>query len=380
MNVYVRELSASLARAGHDVDIYTRRDHPHQTATEVVEPGLRVHHVTAGPATNINKDDLRSYLDDFSREVARLFRVHRPDVIHAHYWMSAVAGHQLKHEFNLPLFVTFHTLERVKAETFEVESESRGEAEEAIIGCADVVFASGDTEAQQIMTHYRASRARIATLPLGVDHAIFAPGDRGQARCASHLAVTDPLVLYVGRLQRLKGVDLALESFIELRQRGHRAHLAIIGGPSGPSGAETLRNIHQRISETGLVGDVSLVAPQSHVALSTWYRAANVTVMPSRAESFGLVALESQACGTPVVASRIGGLPLIVHDHITGRLMDSRDPAEWADALWDTIENGDALAAGAVQSARIFTWSTSARIVADLAVDIRARRLLDCLA
>jgi len=380
MNVYVRELSASLARAGHDVDIYTRRDQPHQAATVVVEPGLRVHHVTAGPATGVDKGDLRLYVSDFAREVALLFRSHRPDIIHSHYWLSAIAGHELKHEFNVPHFVTFHTLERVKAETFEMESESRGIEEEQIIGCADAVFASGDTEANQIMSHYSADPTRVVTVPLGVDHAIFSPGDRGQARCASHLAVRGPLILFVGRLQRLKGVDLALEAFIALRQRGHDAHLAIIGGPSGPTGSDTLRLIHQRITDENLVGDVSLVAPQSHVALSTWYRAANVTVMPSRAESFGLVALESQACGTPVVASRLGGLPLIVHDGETGRLLDSREPDEWADALWQVITDEGDLARGAANSARAFTWSTSARIVADLAVSVRARRLLDCWA
>jgi D-inositol-3-phosphate glycosyltransferase len=186
--------------------------------------------------------------------------------------------------------------------------------------------------------------------------------------------------LFVGRLQRLKGVDLALEAFIALRQRGHDAHLAIIGGPSGPTGSDTLRLIHQRIADENLVGDVSLVAPQSHVSLSTWYRAANVTVMPSRAESFGLVALESQACGTPVVASRLGGLPLIVHDGETGRLLNAREPEEWADALWEVIADEGDLARGAATSARAFTWSTSARIVADLAVSVRARRLLDCWA
>ena len=258
MNVYVRELSASLARSGHEVDIYTRRDQAHQAATVVVEPGLRVHHVTAGPATSVDKGDLRLYVSDFTREVALLFRSHRPDIIHSHYWLSAIAGHELKHEFNVPHFVTFHTLERVKAETFEMESDSRGHEEEQIIGCADAVFASGDTEAQQIISHYGADPTRVVTVPLGVDHAIFSPGDRGQARCASHLGVRGPLILFVGRLQRLKGVDLALEAFITLRQRGHDAHLAIIGGPSGPTGADTLRLIHQRITDEKIEGKVLL--------------------------------------------------------------------------------------------------------------------------
>ncbi len=363
MNVYVRELSAALARQGHDVDIYTRRDAPELRDVVRVEPGLRVHHVTAGPSAPLGRAQMAHYVDDFADALKAIMRSSGlPDALHANYWLSGVAGHRLKHELGLPLIMTFHTLERVKAATFESESEERAEQEAALFACADAALASCEVEADQFVRLYGASASRVFVVPLGVEHAFFAPGRRAQARRALGAHDEVPLLLFVGRLQALKGVDLALETLIELREREVAAQLAIVGGPSGPDGRDTLSALHRRVREAGVIESVNFVAPQAHQLLSTWMRAADVTLVPSRAESFGLVALESSACGTPVVASDVGGLPTLVDDDVNGVLMGTRDPSAWADAVQHVLEPATAarLGAGGVQRARAYTWAAAA--------------------
>jgi D-inositol-3-phosphate glycosyltransferase len=369
MNVYVRELSSALARLGHEVDVYTRRDDPNQRDVVGVEPGFRVHYVTAGPARVLDRDELTSHVGAFTDSVATSFRCTGvPDAIHANYWLSGLAGHRLKHELNIPLVMTFHTLERVKADTFEAESEDRAFQEAAIFACADAVLASCDVEAEQFVRFYNADPTRVHVVPLGVEHAFFAPGYRPQARQSLGLDPDATMLLFVGRLQDLKGVDLALETLIELRRRGRNAMLAIIGGPSGPDGRATVANLHRRVEEAGVIRHVSFVAPQSHQLLSTWMRAADVTLVPSRAESFGLVALESSACATPVVASEVGGLMTLVEPGVTGLLVATRDPRAWADAVETVVdpEHVTAMSNAAVLQARTYTWRSAAQSLATL--------------
>ena len=174
MNVYVREMGAALARHGHDVTIYTRRDESSLRDEVQIEPGLRVRHITAGPTTSLSMSDLRDHLDQFTDAVSiSLRRGPLPDVIHANYWLSGIAGHRLKHELDIPLVCTFHTLERIKAATFQAESEERAEEEQRIIGCSDAILASCDVEAHQIVEFYNANPARVHIVPLGVEHAFF---------------------------------------------------------------------------------------------------------------------------------------------------------------------------------------------------------------
>src|ERR1019366_3615038 len=235
MNVYVRELASALARRGHDVDVFTRRDSVSSPKIQLVEPGFRVHHVTAGPPRSLGRSELGDHIKVFTDEVSAYFSLHgTPDALHANYWLSGLAGHRLKHELNIPLIMTFHTLERVKADHFEGESEDRAFQEAAIFACADAVLASCEVEAEQFVRFYNADPARVHIVPLGVEHAFFAPGYRPQARRALGIKGEDSMLLFVGRLQALKGVDLALETLIELRARGRNAMLAIVGGPSGP--------------------------------------------------------------------------------------------------------------------------------------------------
>jgi D-inositol-3-phosphate glycosyltransferase len=381
MNVYVRELSSALARLGHEVDVYTRRDNVQVRDMVSVEPGFRVHYVTAGPARALDRHELPNHVGEFTDSVATLFRCGgTPDVIHANYWLSGLAGHRLKHELHIPLVMTFHTLERVKAETFGGESEDRAFQEAAIFACADAVLASCEVEAEQFVRYYNAEPSRVHIVPLGVEHAFFAPGFRPQARRALGIDAEATMLLFVGRLQALKGVDLALETLIEMRARGRNAMLAIIGGPSGPDGRETLAALHRRVEEAGVIRHVSFVAPQAHQLLSTWMRAADVTLVPSRSESFGLVALESSACGTPVIASQVGGLMTLIDPGATGFLISERDPVVWSDAVELVLdpEHATAMSNAAVLLARHYTWRSAAQSLATLTERLALSGLVRC--
>jgi D-inositol-3-phosphate glycosyltransferase len=381
MNVYVRELSSAVARLGHEVDVFTRRDDAHQPAVITVEPGFRVHHVAAGPARPLERPELVHHVDEFTDLVRSSFRAEgAPDAIHANYWLSGLAGHRLKHELDIPLIMTFHTLERVKADTFRHESEERAQQEAAIFACADAVLASCDVEAEQFVRFYHASPSRVHVVPLGVQHAFFAPGYRPQARRALGLDQHSSMLLFVGRIQALKGVDVALETLIEMRTRGHNAALAIVGGPSGPDGRATLNALHDRVRGAGVIEHVTFVAPQAHQLLSTWMRAADVTLVPSRSESFGLVALESSACGTPVVASEVGGLTTLVEPDVNGFLLSSREPADWADAVETALdaEHATAMSSAAVLLARRYTWRSAGESLAALTQNLALSGLVSC--
>jgi D-inositol-3-phosphate glycosyltransferase len=380
MNVYVRELSSALARRGHEVDVFTRRDDPVPGDLVTVEPGFRVHHVAAGPATALSRDEFERFVPAFTEAVGAYLRVHGADALHANYWLSGLAGHALKHELGLPLIMTFHTLERVKAEALGAVADDRAHQEAAIMACADAVLASCDVEAEQFARLYHADPARVHVVPLGVQHAFFAPGHRPQARRALGVDPEATMLLYVGRLQKLKGVDLALETLVELQRRGRRAQLSIIGGPSGPDGRATLAELHERVGEAGAIGRVSFVAPQAHQLLSSWMRAADVTLVPSISESFGLVALESSACGTPVVASAVGGLSTLVEPGVNGVLLAQRDPDAWADAVeWVTdAQRSTALSTGGVLLARRYTWRRAGERLADLVAELSATSLVRC--
>jgi D-inositol-3-phosphate glycosyltransferase len=346
-----------------------------------VEPGFRVHHVTAGPATTIARKELADHVKEFTDAVATSFRCFgKPDAIHANYWLSGLAGHRLKHELDIPLIMTFHTLERVKADHFEGESEERALQEAAIFACADAVLASCEVEAEQFVRFYNAEPSRVHVVPLGVEHAFFAPGFRPQARRALGLDADKTLLLFVGRLQALKGVDLALETLITLRERGRDAMLAIIGGPSGADGRDTLTQLHQRVAAAGVIDDVKFVAPQAHQLLSSWMRAADVTLVPSRSESFGLVALESSACGTPVIASEVGGLITLIEPGVNGYLVKERDPNVWADTVEIVIDNESTMSMSnsAVLHARRYTWRSAAESLAKLTEQLSVSGLVRC--
>jgi len=382
MNVYVRELSTALARAGVACDVYTRAVDGAQPAEVVVEPGLRVHHVPAGPARPVAKELLPALVDDFTDAVLdRLTGGDGTDAIHANYWLSGVAGHRIKHELDLPLVSTFHTLDRVKAEVDEAESHLRAEAEAQTVACSDGLLASCTEEARQLVRLYDADPSRIEIVAPGVDHAFFAPGNRTQARRALSLPTDGPMLLFVGRIQPLKGAGVAVEALADVVAVEPAAFLVIVGGPSGPSGDDELAHLHALVARHGLQRHVRFVPPQRHELLSTWYRAADVCLVPSRSESFGLVALEAAACGTPVVAAAVGGLTTLVDDGCTGFLIDGREPGLYAARVRELLADRPRAAvmeAEAALRARRYTWSIAAARLRRLYSDLTARQLVQC--
>ncbi|MDQ1397005.1 MAG: D-inositol-3-phosphate glycosyltransferase [Acidimicrobiaceae bacterium] len=252
-----------------------------------------------------------------------------------------------------------------------------------MIGCSDAILASCTVEAQQIEALYGADPDRIEIVPPGVDHAFFAPGNRHQARRALDLPTGPPMLLFVGRVQPLKGLDVAVRTLAELDQRdGLRgAFLVAVGGPSGPQGEDELRRIHSLVDTLGLAGRVRFVPPQRHELLSTFYRAADVCLVPSRSESFGLVALEAAACGTPVVAAAVGGLTTLVDHDRTGYLVEERDPALYAQAaarILDSHQRAAEKAVAAAARARQYTWSIAAGRLRRLYADLTSRQLVEC--
>jgi D-inositol-3-phosphate glycosyltransferase len=301
------------------------------------------------------------------------------DAIHANYWLSGLAGHAIKHRLDLPLVSTFHTLARVKADTGDSEPQRRIDAESEVIACSDAILASCSAEAAQLERFYGARPERIEIVPPGVDHAFFSPGDQRGARAALDLPADRPVLLFVGRIQPLKGLDVAVTALAALP--GQDAVLVAVGGPSGSAGAGELARVHELARSLSVEDRIRYVPPQPHHLLSTYYRAADVCVVPSRSESFGLVALEAAACGTPVVAAAVGGLATIVEDGTTGVLIEGRDPAAYADAIAGLLADparARAVGAAAASRARDYTWSTAAARLRRVYADLTQRQLVDC--
>ena len=380
MNVYVRALASALARAGVACDVYTRAEHPKQPPVVEVEAGFRVVHVTAGPRTPLPRYELPGLVDAFVSETTRLLDAGPPvEVLHANYWLSGAVAHRLKHLRDLPMVATFHTLARVKADAgIDDDPDQRARTEHDVIACADLMLASTDAERDQLATHYGAVAERVEIVPPGVDHSVFFPADASVAKRRLGLDGRR-MLLFAGRIQPLKGVGMAVRCLAELDDPN--AMLLVVGGPSGPDGNEELARVRALAHDLGIASNVQFVPPQPHTRLADFYRAADVCIVPSRAESFGLVALEAAACGTPVVAASVGGLRSLVDDGTTGFLVDGRDPAAYA-APVATLLDDPMLAAeiGATASARSrrYSWSTTAARLRRLYGDLVARGLVRC--
>ncbi|MEZ5137151.1 MAG: glycosyltransferase [Acidimicrobiales bacterium] len=377
MNVYVRELVSSLAQAGVASTVYVRRWSDDLPAVVEVEPGFSVVHVDAGPV-DLPKEKLESIVDEFVDGVrAHLVTAEPVDLIHANYWLSGLAGHRLKHEFELPLVSTFHTLARVKAITGDPEPEHRIEAEAEVIGCSDVILASGVAEADDLVAHYGARRDRIEIVPPGVDHAFFAPGDRAGARAALGLG-DGRVLLFVGRIQPLKRLTLAVEVLALLDDPD--AALVVVGGPSGTQGeaelAEALAIASARACATGCV-----IPPQPHHLLSTYYRAADVVLVPSRSESFG-----GRAGGRRLRHPGGGRCGRRVDDHRRARpdrasLVEGDGADAYAAAVAPILADparAAELGAAAARRASTYTWSTTAGRLRRVYADLAARSPVRC--
>lgn len=367
MNVYIDELCRTMAARGVRADVYTRRIDPDDAVVVKVLPGYRVFHVDVGPAALLPVAALPKYVRAYARQVETMLKPALPQIIHSHYWLSGWAGLLVKRSLGIPLANSFHTLGRVKDDSRRQdeppESLLRIAAEHEVIEGSDCVMASTPTEAQELLEFYGADPNRLCTSPPGVDHRLFRPGSKPRARQRLGLG-KGPVVLFVGRIQPLKGLDVTVEGMAAIVERHPDAILMVVGGPSGPRGQAEMTALRKRAVELGLAGNIRFVGPMPHGLVPDLYRAADVVVVPSRAESFGLVAAEAQACGTPVVGARIGGLIDVVDDGSTGFLIDGWDPADHAEAvlrLLDDPELAAKMGAAAVVWSRRFSWDATVR-------------------
>lgn len=369
MNVYIDELAAGLADRGIAVTVYTRRTDPAAPAVVETPCGYRVVHVDAGPAGRLPIPDLTEWVEVFASRVTEAilggWSAGPPDVVHSHYWLSGWAGLIVKQATGLPLANSFHTLGRVKDATRRPgqppESLRRIAAESEVIAQSDCVIASTEYESFELIDHYGADPSRLCVNPPGIDLALFSPGEVREARRRLGSA-DEPTILFVGRIQALKGLDIAVEALGLLRDRLPGMRMTVVGGPSGPSGEAEQRMIRERVRRLDLEAAVTWWGVQPHRRLPVFYRAADVLVVPSRSESFGLVAAEAQATGLPVVAANVGGLRYVVEDGVSGLLVDGWDPADYGKALLRILESPmlrEHLAGGARRSARRYGWEAA---------------------
>lgn len=369
MNVYVAQTAIRMARRGVEAEIFTRATSSEQPPTVELEPGATVRFVAAGPFEGLGKDDLPSQLCAFTAGVLRAEARHDPgwyDVVHSHYWLSGQVGWLARDRWGVPLVHSAHTLAKVKNAALAAgdtpEPRVRVIGEDQVVAEADRLVANTEIESKQLLDLYDADPRRTVTIPPGVDTDRFRPGDRAAARAELGLPAGAVVLAFVGRIQRLKAPDVLLRAAAELAARapGLRERLVVLvaGGPSG-SGLAEPTSLHELAAELGITDLVRFLPPRAGDELVTVYRAADVVAVPSHNESFGLVALEAQACGTPVVATRVGGLPVAVAEGRSGLLVTGHDISDWADALGElALDPGrrEQMGRTAATHAHRFSW------------------------
>jgi D-inositol-3-phosphate glycosyltransferase len=379
MNVYVIEVAKRLAARGIEVDIFTRATTSALEQVVAHSDGITVRHIHAGPFEGLTKDELPGQLCTFAREVLRA-EAGQPlghyDIVHSHYWLSGQVGALARDRWGVPLIHSMHTMAKVKndamAEGDTPEPAARIIGEQQVVEAADVLIANTDLEAKQLINLYDAEPGRVEVVNPGVDLSVFRPRERTQVRAGLGIPADADVLLFAGRIQPLKAPDVLLRAVAVLLERRpelrSRLLVPIVGGPSG-TGLERPTSLATLADELGIADVVRFVPPVSQDELARWYAAATLVAVPSYNESFGLVAAEAQACGTPVVAAAVGGLTTVVRDGRSGLLVDGHDAAGWADALQRVIADPDLrerLAAGAITQAREFSWEATAERTLDV--------------
>ncbi len=368
LNVYVAELSRRLGERGIKVDVFTRADADSPPGTAEVNEYTRVISVAAGPPGPVAKESLPELVGAFAERLDPLIGAY--DLIHAHYWLSGLAGLTLADDHAIPLVHTMHTMARVKNASLTLDQDSepdvreRGEAE--IVARAQVLTANTSDEAAELVHHYGARPERITVVPPGVDLHTFHPCDQSQSRSLLGVPLDAEVILFVGRIQPLKAPDVLIRAVAELAarspQRRRRLELIIIGSPSGPN-ARWAGTLAPLAAELGVTRLVEFRPHSAREELFRWYCASDVVGVPSHNESFGLVALEAQACGRPVVATDVGGLRHAVEDRETGLLVGGHRPGAWADALAELLDDDylrARMGATAAAHASRFSWDNTA--------------------
>lgn len=392
MNVYIVELAKRLADINIEVEIFTRATTGALPPSVELAPGVLVRHIDAGPYEGLAKEELPAQLCAFTHGVMQAWAGHRPghyDLVHSHYWLSGHVGWLAAERWGVPLVHAMHTMAKVKNAALAAgdtpEPAARVIGETQIVRAADRLIANTDGEAQELVHHYEADPAKVAVVHPGVNLDRFRPAD-GRAAARERLGLpADALIpLFAGRIQPLKAPDILLRAVAELldQQPALRSRIVVpvVGGPSG-SGMAKPEGLQKLAARLGIADVVRFRPPVGQDQLADWYRAASVLVMPSYSESFGLVAIEAQACGTPVVAASVGGLPVAVRDEVSGFLIAGHDPVGYAAALRRFAQEpqlADRMGAAAARHAQSFGWGAAAAATAEVytaAIGERRRRL-----
>ena len=390
MNVYVLELAKRLAERGTEVEIFTRATSSQQPAIVNAIDGITVRNVPAGPFEGLSKQDLPAQLCSFVRDVLRAEVENGPgyfDLIHSHYWLSGQVGTVAHERWNVPMVHSMHTMAKVKnaamAEGDSVEPIGRIVGEDEVVRLADRLVANTDDEANQLIDLYGAEPTRVAVVHPGVDLDVFRSGRQGEARAKLGLPADAHVLLFAGRIQPLKAPDILLKAAAHIleRQPALRSSLvvAVVGGPSG-TGLDRPTSLVELARDLGIEDVVRFVPTVPQRVLADWYAAATAVCVPSYNESFGLVAIEAQACGAPVVAAKVGGLVTAVADGVSGILVDGHDPADYASALHELIVDPqlrESMSQKAIGHAEGFGWDVTAERTLDVyraAIEDHARR------
>ncbi|CAN2171925.1 RfaG Glycosyltransferase [Candidatus Nanopelagicaceae bacterium] len=377
MNIYVCEAAQNMAAMGVQVDIFTRRTNNEVADVVEVAPGVRVIQLNVGPVSGVTKELLPKLIPDLSAAFKEALVATRYDIIHSHYWISGKVAMPVAKELNIPLVHTMHTMARVKnlnlAEGEVPEPMIRVQGETQVVAAADALVANTDAEAASLVSLYEACPDNVLVVSPGVNLNVFTPGaGRAAAREVVGLDKDSHIITFVGRIQPHKGPEVLIRSIAELVS--HSPHLRtklitnIIGGASGANQSEVER-LKELTTWLGIDDVVRFAPPVPREELPQWYRASDLVCVPSYSESFGLVALEAQACGTPVVATAVGGLRTAVADGISGVLVDGHDPRAWSSVLARLLQEPQRrvlLSMGAIEHASHFGWDATSRGTLDI--------------
>jgi D-inositol-3-phosphate glycosyltransferase len=378
MNVYIAETAKRIAARGIEVEIFTRATSLVEPEVTELAPGVLVRHIPAGPFEGLRKEDLPAQLCAVTAGVLRAEAAKNEgfyDLVHSHYWLSGQVGWIAQERWGVPLVHTMHTMARVKnltlAQGDSPEPAIREIGEEQVVTAADRLVANTHAEAKELIELYHADPNRVRVVHPGVDLDVFVPGNQSLARKELGVAEDAIVLLFVGRIQPLKAPDVLIEAAAEILKRNpelrSRLVVAICGGPSG-SGLERPDALVTLAGQLRISDIVKFVPPTSRAELVKWFQAASVCVVPSYSESFGLVAIEAQACGTPVIAARVGGLPTAVRDGISGVLVDGHEAETWATQIMSVVSDEELrskLAKGAIAHASHFGWEdTTDKLIA----------------
>jgi D-inositol-3-phosphate glycosyltransferase len=376
MNIYVVESAQRMAAMGVSVDIFTRRTHTSETETVEISPGVRVRYFDCGHGS-LTKEQLPAHISGLSKEFLRLLKSENYDAIHSHYWISGKVAMPAAKELGIPLVHTMHTMARVKnwnlAEGETPEPMIRVQGETQVVAAANALVANTDAEAASLVSLYDACPDIVHVVSPGVDLYTFTPGQgRSAARTIVGLPQEALVVSFVGRIQPHKGPEVLIRATSELVKHSpllrHKLIVNIIGGASGAN-TEEVDRLKELATWLGIDDVVRFSPPVPRADLAHWYRAADLVVVPSYSESFGLVALEAQACGTPVVATAVGGLRTAVADGISGVLVDGHDPKAWSSVIARLLQEPQRrvlLSMGAIEHASHFGWDATARGTLDI--------------